>query len=146
MKVAVFYPLVTITGNFSTSRFKTTKKGVVITPRYQRNPTKHTLSVRPLKLACLAFKYADRIYQLFTPPTKARWRAAAKKPVKSPYDLWMQECLTNFNAKRNAPKTPSISGGYTTYKTHADSDIPPPTTEENLAYLDNLLALGKDPF
>ena len=146
VKVKLLFPIVSATGNYSTSRFRTTKNGVQIVPRHRKNPTKHTLSVRPLKLDCQAFKYADKLYQLFQPSTKNRWRAAAKKPVKSPYDLWMQECLTNFNKGWNAPYTPSISGGYTSYKTYHDSYIPAPTTKAGRDLLDRIIKRGVDPF
>lgn len=140
------FPITSAIGNFSTMRFRHNKKGIFIVPRYRRNPTKHTLSVRPSKLDCQAFKYADRLYQLFSPDTKSVWRRAAKKPVKSPYDLWMQECLTNFNKGWNAPRTPSVSGGYTSYKTNQDSNIPAPTNDLNRSILDAILKKGLDPF
>jgi len=146
VKAELIFPIATATGNFSNSRLKTTKNGILISTRPRRTPTKHTLSVRPKTLPCLAHKFADALYQNFSPETKARWRAAAKAPVKSPYDLWMQECLTNFNSGRNAPKTPSISGGFTTYKTNSDSSIPPPTNDFNIEILNAIVKSGKDPF
>jgi len=145
-KIDLMYPIARATGNMGSGRFRETKNGSTLVPRPQRTDTKHTLTVRPKRLACLAWKYADLLYQLFSQRTKDRWRAATKNPTVSCYDLWMKECLTLWNKNEYAPWTPSKSGGHTLDKAVGDSLIWPPDTDGHIAALDRIIQRGLDPF
>lgn len=81
----------------------------------------HTVPPKPLpqpvppevqSCPCQAFKYCDLLYQQMTPEERDEWRRAVKRPVTSPYDLWMRECLTLVNAGEAPPDHPSASGGF----------------------------------
>ena len=145
-KIELMYPIAKAIGNMGTGRFRDTKNGPTLVPRPERPGTKHTLSVAPTTFDCICWKYADKLYQLFSPEAKAVWRAAVKAKVKSPYDLWMQECMWAFLRGYNAPKTPSISGGLTSNKITPDSTIYPPNSAYRISRLEDGVNLGKCPF
>lgn len=125
--VKLMYPLAGITGRFDGSFWNTTKNGIQLKAASPFKKVKHGLPVKPDKLPCKAFQLADQLYQGMTQETKDIWRKATKKSGMSTYDLFMKECLTCFNSNRNAPATPSISGGYSVGKVLCDSLVPPPT-------------------
>lgn len=122
----LMYPIVSIIGRYDNAYFRSLKAGLSMRSLPPHRIKHKNLAVAPKILACRAFKVADLLYQDFDQATKDKWRKAVKKPNKSPYDLWMQECLTCFNAGRNAPETPSISGGYSNDKVLCDGNFPAP--------------------
>ena len=82
--------------------------------RQKHRKTRAIPGGRVPRVDCCIFKYADLLYQGFSQAERDLWRAAAKKPHMSPYDLWMHEAIPYLQVGMSPPDSPSIHGGYST--------------------------------
>lgn len=120
------YPITAVHGNFGSGEFAMNRGDILLRPRKPTGHRKHEYHFNPAKQECKNHKWADLIYQMFTPAQVGVWRRALKAPHKSAYDLWMMECLYLFNRGLSSPLEPSVSGGYTGKKAIPGGPYNPP--------------------